>query len=300
LGKNLTGLSGFFSTPIGESMKELVREALDRFTKRSLENRPRLLQENRKLSLWDGGGKYLIRGLSLAPGKTSGHNVCEFMGACFASCIGYWNGFQNMNTIRAAEIARTRYAIEYPADFRKQLDWELDRLATSAQRKGLSPLVRLNVFSDLDWEDIIADWQDCQFFDYTKHLSRIRYWLKNGLPSNYYVTLSHSERLPWQTARAWLARGHNVSIAYDALYNSRVGKYGELPTAHRYAGQWRNVVNGDTHDIRIPEFDGVGNIVGLRFKSNGQHASDSHPNSKFYIRLSANKNLFQFNGELAS
>jgi hypothetical protein len=287
LGKNLTGLSGFFLTPIGESMKELVREALDRFTKRSLENRPRLLQENRKLSLWDGGGKYLIRGLSLAPGKTSGHNVCEFMGACFASCIGYWNGFQNMNTIRAAEIARTRYAIEHPARFRNQLDWELDKLATSAKRKGLSPLVRLNVFSDLDWQDVIADWQDCRFFDYTKHLGRIRHWLKNGLPENYSVTLSHSERLPWQTARAWLARGHNVSVVYYSLYNSRVGEYGELPSKHYYAGQWRNIVNGDTHDIRIPEFDGIGNIVGLRFKSNGSKLENTrHAKSRFVMSTS--------------
>jgi hypothetical protein len=121
-------------------MKKLISEALERFTERSLENRPRLLQENRKLSLWDGG-KYLIRGLSLAPGKTSGHNVCPHMGDCFASCIGFFNGFQNMDSTRAAEIARTRYAIEYPVRFRNQLDWELDKLATSAKRKGLSPLV---------------------------------------------------------------------------------------------------------------------------------------------------------------
>ena len=79
-----------------------------------------------------------------------------------------------------------------------------------------------------------------------------------------------------------------------------IKQYGQLPIAHKYAGQWRDVVDGDTHDIRIPEFDGNGNIVGLRFKFNGQHASDSHPNSKFYVRLSANKSLFRFNGELAS
>ncbi|MEO2047203.1 MAG: hypothetical protein ABGX16_11595 [Pirellulales bacterium] len=288
---------------------QLVKQAMARFVDRPMSNRPKLLQENRKLSLWNGG-KYLIRGLSLAPGKTSGHNVCHYMGACFASCIGYFNGWQNMGSTRAAEIARTRYAMEYPQDFRAQLDRELGLLCASANRKDLIPLVRPNVFSDVNFaipdfdnhtpdelSTLITDWQDCQFFDYTKHLDRIRYWLKNGLPSNYHVTLSHSENLPWQTASAWLSRGHNISVVYDALYNSRLGRYGDLPTSHRYAGQWRDVVNGDVHDMRIPQYDGNGNLVGLRFKSNGQSAEKSHPKSAFYVRLTTDSDLFRYGGQ---
>jgi hypothetical protein len=270
-------------------MKELISEALARFTEREIADRPKILNGNKKLEKITNG-KYLIRGLALAPGKTSGHNVCPFMGDCFASCIGYWNGSQGMNGIRAVEIARTRYAVQFPDMFRAQLDRELGLMLALAKRTKRLPLVRLNMFSDLDWSDVVSAYPTIQFYDYTKHTDRIRDWLRDGMPENYTVTLSHSEKLHWRTASAWLNRGHNVAICFDTIYNGRTKNYGQLPSRHYYAGQWRTVVDGDKHDVRLPEFDGVGNVVGVRFKSNGsKFANTRHVNSRFVVSTSGKR-----------
>lgn len=43
-------------------------------------------------------------------------------------------------------------------------------------------------------------------------------------------------------------------------------KFGYLPQTVTIRGKEYNVVDGDLHDIRTPDFDGRGNIIGLRLK----------------------------------
>ena len=46
----------------------------------------RLLHGNHKLDL---GDRYLVRGLSLAPGNHAGVETCPARGACFDSCLWF-------------------------------------------------------------------------------------------------------------------------------------------------------------------------------------------------------------------
>ena len=220
----------------------------------------KLLSTNTKLDK-QNGKSYLITGLTLAPHRRSGVNLCPDAGFCSAVCNLWFSGRTVTRPVRQAMLNRSHWFVEDRQAFESKLAWELLQHERKADRLGLIPLVRLNVASDLDWSHVAEQFPEITFYDYSKVLSRI-----GKTPSNYHLTYSVNERSDWRTVNRILSRGFNVSMVFDTEYCPQHGRIGELPTDIKLGTKWWPVTDGDKHDIRIPEMDGHGVIVGLRFK----------------------------------
>jgi hypothetical protein len=162
------------------------------------------------------------------------------------------------------------------------LDRDIALHVRRAEIGGLRPLIRLNVGSDLDWLQVIERWPFVQFYDYTKVSSRMRRYLAGELPANYALTFSASERTTDAQLRQVLESGGNVATVFNVAYNGQQKIYGALPKRVQLDGRRFRVVDGDRHDIRLPEIDGRGVIVGLRLK--GTNAAKASARAHLFAR----------------
>jgi len=184
--------------------------------------------------------------LTLVPADLSlKWNVCTWATQqCRQACV-MWTAGRQYDSVRRGRLVRTAFLAQHPAAFLAILTAEVDR----RERKGQTFGLRLNVASDLRWENI-APWlfegEHVRAYDYTKAPSRTT-------PANYRITYSHSER--WDDARvlATVAAGNNVAMVFDAPKHHLPATYLGLP-----------VIDGDLTDYRYADPSGV--IVGLAAK----------------------------------
>lgn len=132
-----------------------------------------------------------ISGLSLAPEKSSGvTNVCPFSTTeCVKYCINQ-TGYGKFNKVQEVRKNKVLAFHTNKDRFIKQLIQEIIYMKKSVVRRKHKLAIRLNVFSDIEWEkygDIFLKNQDVQFYDYTKNPSRM---LDPLLPPNYDLTFS--------------------------------------------------------------------------------------------------------------
>tara|TARA_B100000745_G_scaffold148412_1_gene97005 strand:- start:2080 stop:2910 length:831 start_codon:yes stop_codon:yes gene_type:complete len=231
---------------------------------------------NTKLRKSSGKG-LLLFGLSLRAANGSGYEVCVFRTAgCTEACVLEFAGRSNMPNVRKARTRKTRLYFENRPEFLRQLNSDLTLATKQAKKKGLAPCVRLNVASDIAWEikhpEIFANHPEITFYDYTKWTDS-RFGGKHPMPENYHLTYSHNEETPVDECgtsftSSLLARGINCAVVFDTEYKPAQGVIGDLPTEWSFPGDdvKYEVIDGDKHDIRLPEFDGMGVIVGLRGK----------------------------------
>ena len=256
-----------------------------------------LLRTNAKLEKNFGrAADYLVAGLTLAPNRLARLTrddiaaldilreysatasalddvarmitVCQWAtSGCIGACNLWFSGQRVTPQARACAVRETKALFTDPAAFYDRLRHDIGNHIRSAERKRLRPLVRLNVASDLDWRDIIAEYDGaCLFYDYTKSVARMREYLRGALPANYHLTFSHSERTHKRTTGSILARGGNVAAVIDTPYHPQSGAIGPLPTLMRFGGVDYPVIDGDKHDVCLPWIDGVGVVRGLRLK----------------------------------
>ena len=149
------------------------------------------------------------------------------------------------DSVRQGRLVRTAFLADHPGAFLVILTHEVWRL----EAKGVPFGLRLNVASDLRWENI-APWlfegSNVRAYDYTKAPVRTT-------PANYKITYSHSERWSDSDILARIAAGQNVAMVFD------VPKH-ELPATHLGV----RVIDGDLSDYRYGDNEGV--IVGLAAK----------------------------------
>lgn len=170
--------------------------------------------------------------------------------------------FQSINMVRKA---RTDFYQADRAAFMALLRLEIAAMVRRAQREGMTPAVRLNGTSDVNWANVtdpaddlsmLEAFRSVQFYDYTKSPSILR--AAAGEP-NWHVTASYSE----------------ASAQYRDLITAAAGKYQAniavvfrskaLPA--RYLG--RPVISGDDTDLRFLDPQGV--VVGLYAKGGAKH-----------------------------
>jgi hypothetical protein len=163
---------------------------------------------------------YLSFILHLAPADESGYNTCpKATEGCKRACLnkagrgGMFKKGENTNMIQKARIRKTRYFFEDRENFLKDLEEDITKAIRFAERKGLTPVFRLNGTSDLSWEKygIIQKFPNVQFYDYTKVLGR----KVSGL-ANYHLTFSRAESNDKDVEKA-LAQGMNVTVVYDRI-----------------------------------------------------------------------------------
>jgi hypothetical protein len=133
--------------------------------------------------------------LYLAPATTTKWNTCSMakVAQCDKACL-YTAGRGAMNSVQQARIRKTEWFFTDRQSFMQQLVVDIDKLFFKAKRMGLTPLVRLNGTSDIQWEsipingykNIFEAFPDVQFYDYTKIANR------TDLPANYDLTFSYS------------------------------------------------------------------------------------------------------------
>ncbi|WP_146569107.1 GP88 family protein [Posidoniimonas corsicana] len=185
-----------------------------------------LLRTNAKLAK-AGPDRYLLAGLTIAPHRLSGHEVCPASTVgCRAACNLWFSGQRVLPAARNRARLDTRWLHEDRTGFLAQLDRDLAAHARRAERLGLRPLVRLNVASDLDWSETIARWPGIRFYDYTKVRSRFRAYLDGRLPENYTLTFSASESSHPATLASFLRRGGNVAAVFAVDYHPACGRIG--------------------------------------------------------------------------
>ena len=172
----------------------------------------------------------------------------------------------NFKKSREARLTRTKLYLNNPPEYFRQLVKEIAAFIKKAQRKGLTPLVRLNGTSDIRFENIgfyservyyrniMEFFPDIQFYDYTKIPNREK--SINGIqsfPTNYDLTFSYSGAKGFEkfNDRA-LKEGKRVAVVFDKVENIPLTFYG------------RKVVSGDDSDVR--HLDPQNTIVALYAK----------------------------------
>ena len=193
--------------------------------------------------------------LYLAPATTSKWNTCSMakVAQCDKACL-YTAGRGAMNSVQQARIRKTEWFFTDRQSFMQQLVVDIDKLFFKAKRMGLTPLVRLNGTSDIQWEsipingykNIFEAFPDVQFYDYTKIANR------TDLPANYDLTFSYSG-----------VEGFQPFVQKALLNNMRMAvvfrKEQDIPQSFMGIP----VVSGDNSDVRHLD-DKV--IVGLYAK----------------------------------
>jgi hypothetical protein len=206
---------------------------------------------------------YLSFVLHLAPASLSGYNVCPMASdGCRSACLntagrgGIFKLGATTNAIQQARIRKTRMFFENRPAFMAALVKDIRKGIAQAERKGLTPVFRLNGTSDIRWENIPVSVPNSEytfrnvmemfpgvtFYDYTKILNR------RDLPANYHLTVSRSETN--EQFLSDMGQPYNIAVVFN----------GGLPA--EYLG--RTVVNGDDTDLRF--LDPAGVVVGLKAK----------------------------------
>lgn len=214
--------------------------------------------------------------LYMAPASSAGAgNLCPNAGACAALCLGEHSGQAQIrkegedSAVTLARKARARaYMTERPL-FMSYIARDVARLRGIASRLGLRLCYRFNGSTDVGVPlDLLRRFPDVTFIDYTKNPQKALAYACGRFPSNYHVTFSYdcgTETVASNEtiARALLLRGVNVAVVFadhasvPALWNGH------------------DVIDGDAHDIRIPEMDGRGVVIGLVAKGNKAKRDDS-------------------------
>lgn len=163
-----------------------------------------------------------------------------------------------MPMAKEARDNRMRLFRENRAAFNYILMKELKDFIKKADKKGLTPAIRLNGTSDIVWEaykiegkTVFEHFPHVQFYDYTPN----SYRLKRVLPSNYHLTFSLKDN---NLDKA-------IEVIQNGAFNVAVIFRNELPK------QWEGieVIDGDKTDLRFLDKKGV--IVGLKAKGKARY-----------------------------
>lgn len=210
--------------------------------------------------------------LYLAPGKTSGYEVCPGRTKeCAEVCLNE-SGMNSMvrndrgDMINKSRITKTRLFFEHREFFMKWMIFEIKAGITMAKKLGYAFSVRLNNTSDINPEDfqlngvnILQMFPHIQFYDYTKVDNRIE--LMNKYP-NYDITYSFT--------------GYNLTECQKMLLNKiKVAVVFKIIPENFWGYK---VIDGDLNDLRYRD-EPV--IIGLKYK---RVRNKLNPNFKFVIQ----------------
>ena len=199
---------------------------------------------------------YITKGIHLAPANLAGYEVCRWRSkGCTASCLNT-AGRGQMNSVQQSRIAKTKLFFEQKMDFFTKLSKEIASTIKSSLKKEMQAVFRLNLTSDISWENeinedgvtIFEKFGKTQFYDYTKSFKRMANFLgkHKEFPSNYHLTFSRSETND-KVCQMVLEMQGNVAVVFR----------NQLPET------WKGfeVINGDETDLRFLDKRGV--VVGL-------------------------------------
>lgn len=203
-------------------------------------------------------------------------NVCPMadVAKCGNACL-YKAGRGRFSSVEEARIKKTLRWVQDHSGFMNELVTDIQRIANTAKRLGMTPLIRLNGTSDIFWErnsvtlnlytttylkrygekdvedgqafaNVMELFPDVQFYDYTKIPTRT-------IPSNYDLTFSYSGVEEYQ---GMVAKAREKSMRVAVVFEN------ESMIPDQFLGM--PVVSGDDTDIR--HLDPKGVVVSLYAK----------------------------------
>jgi len=231
-------------------------------------------ESNAKLALAHSLGFYNV-GLSLAPAKLSGYNVCPHATACATACVGGETvGLARVypDTVLGGRIRKTRELFQNRDNFLEVLRDDIGRAHRTAQRNRQTVALRLNTFSDLPWRKIrhSQGWSifdqireyggEITVYDYTKDYRRAVEELSGNDDIPWFNVFSRSERNERQCLE-FLKMGGKVAVAFDA-------------EKHDLPEWWQGykVVDGDVHDLTFLHKGAT--VIGLSAKGDATEWND--------------------------
>jgi hypothetical protein len=211
-----------------------------------------------------------------APHKLSGFNACASASPdCVDACLHTAGNPVYQNGKNKARIERTLLWFRDRPEFIRQLMKEITAFCRLCDLIDLKPAIRLNGTTDLYFEryapELFDRFPQVQFYDYTKHLKRMRpSW---ALPGNYHLTFSRSEE---NQADCLELLRINPRARVSVVFDTRRTK--ELPLYW----QGYRVGDCDRHDLRFLDVDP---ICGLRAK--GKARNTGHDENGFIVSTEA-------------
>jgi len=191
-------------------------------------------------------------------------NICpDSTPGCRAACLAS-AGRGSFPVVRSARKARTRLFKSDRRRFLDQLHLELSAHERRSARQGLRPAVRLNVLSDIPWEEIdptlFSHHPELVFYDYSKSYDRaLDFCLSGDHPRNYHLTFSWSGQNLAQCLTV-LSAGGNVAIPVSDRIKTHCLSDGQFPPFEETEQSVRfelsginhgdlTFVDGDVHDL---------------------------------------------------
>ena len=244
---------------------------------------------NTKLRKNGLSGEFATVGVALSPHKSGGiGNLCtDASDACVDGCLNNTGLGAVFASIQHARIAKTIAYYRARQWFLSTLFHEVLVARRRAIANGKHLAMRPNVFSDIIWEDVypsmFSQFNDVQFYDYTKHANRTGLVLPN-----YWVTFSRSETNHDDCLRV-LSRGHNVAVVFDpGMTSSQLCKL-KTDDRPKLPRSWNgfDVIAGDDSDLRFDDLRGRtrGKVVGLLLKSATHQQRIDAVESGFALRI---------------
>ena len=205
---------------------------------------------------------YLTGILYLSPANLSGVQLCPLasLAGCEIACLNS-AGRGAFNNVQLARLNKTKLFNHDRAVFMQHLIFSIQKVVNKATKLGLSPVIRLNGTSDIQFEkiplthngveykNIFEVFPGVQFYDYTKIPTR------SNIPSNYDLTFSISGVESFKPIIAKALKNNNL-MRYAVVFSHR----DRIPTT------WGNmpVIDGDNSDLRF--LDRANNVVALYAK----------------------------------
>lgn len=209
---------------------------------------------NTKIAKTNQGGLYRVASLSLMPDRI----LCPGSKAakCFDVCLKI-AGRGRFDNVAAGRQWRSDLWHQDQSQFLERLTRELTNFVKTCEKNRVLPAVRLNVLSDIAWENFGIPQQFPRLFmyDYTKRAARL-----NNTPDNYRLMFSYSGRAQYQN-QVQIALGAGVPIA--AVFRD------QFPA--EFLG--RPVIDGDKSDLINSKAGPV--IIGLKAKGSLAKADKS-------------------------
>jgi hypothetical protein len=185
------------------------------------------------------------------------------LAGCLKPCLAT-AGRGAFNSVQQARESKTRFYFENREAFLLSIASDIWSLCNTAKNKHLTPLVRLNGTSDIDYENLIVCdgknifqlFPEVQFYDYTKHPSRN---IEGKTAGNYDLTYSYSGITPHNVTIKGLLNPSNSRVA--VVFQNQE----DIPSTFR---GW-TTIDGDNTDVRHIEPKTV--VVALYAKGKAKH-----------------------------
>ncbi|NIO44962.1 MAG: hypothetical protein GTN36_05425 [Candidatus Aenigmarchaeota archaeon] len=196
---------------------------------------------------------YLTGIIYLKPDKNLCPNATK---ECLKHCLVN-SGRGKFKKVKDARLNRTKLFKNNLDQFMSQLVNEIKSFIKKAKKKNLTPVIRLNGTSDIDYSKIINHktkknifeyFNEIQFYDYTKNHKDLK---RLNKISNYHLTYSFNERT-------------TKSILIKVLKTNNVARINELHKYHVLNNNKYNQIDGDNHDLRF--LDRSNSIINLKLK----------------------------------